>query len=304
MKKLLLTLTILTLTCSLWAQQDPLYTQYRNNMLSVNPAYAGSREALTVNLLHRSQWVGMEGAPTTQTLTVHGPLVNQNLGFGLSLVHDRIGPTRQTGIYGDLSARVRVSDKGYLAGGLKLGANFFNSNLSGLILTNSTDGTFSENVNTVMPNMGLGLYYYTPAFFAGVSVPKLFKNSLYENEGVDGPISEKQHLFVTTGAVLEISPLLKFKPAVLARMVSGSPFSMDVSGSFILDDRFWVGGYYRLKESAGLLLDYNFNPQLKVCYSYDYALTELQNYNSGSHEISITYDFIFKEKRIQSPRYF
>lgn len=304
MKKLLSTLSLMVIGLGLMAQQDPLYTQYRSNMLTVNPAYAGSREALTFNMLHRSQWVGIDGAPTTQSISVHGPLASDRIGFGLSLVNDRIGPTRQTGVYADLSGRVKVSNNGYLAGGIKLGANFFNSNLTELVLGNSGDGSFAENVNKTLPNVGFGVYYYTPNFYLGISMPKILKNELYNNGSIEGAVSEKRHLFVNTGLVLEVSPLVKFRPTLLARMVGGSPLSLDATATFIFDDRFWVGGYYRLTESLGFLVDYNFTPQLKVGYSYDFTLTELQQYNAGSHEVGITYDFIFREKKIQSPRYF
>lgn len=303
-----LTVLVMGFAPAIFAQQDPLFTQYRNNMLSVNPAYAGSRDALTVALLHRSQWVGIDGAPTTQTFTVHGPLVNPNLGFGLSVVHDVIGPTRSTGVYGDLSGRVQVSSNGYLAGGIKLGVNFFQSNLTEVKTNNSGDDAYSQNTSRILPNLGFGLYYYNPVFYAGISSPKLIQNVLYEDQLNNGnvfEVTQKRHYFAIAGVVLTLNPNLKFRPSVLARLVDGAPNSMDLTGSFIFADKFWIGAYYRYQESLGILLDYNFTPQLKVGYSYDFTLTELQDYNSGSHEISLTYDFIFNEaKKIKSPRYF
>ncbi len=301
-------IVFLALLGSVVAQQDPLYTQYRNNMLSVNPAYAGSREALTVALLHRSQWVGINGAPTTQTLTVHGPLVNPNLGFGASLVHDVIGPTRTTGLYGDLSGRVKLTENGYLAGGIKLGINFFSSNLTTVETGTQGDAAFGQNTSSVLPNLGFGVYYYSPSFYLGVSAPKLIQNVLYADNLPSGEVfevTEKRHYFAIAGVILELNPNLKFRPSVLARLVDGAPNSLDLTGSFIFADKFWIGAFYRYQESLGMLVDYNFTPQLKVGYSYDYTLTELQNYNSGSHEISVTYDFIFNDaKKIKSPRYF
>ncbi len=309
MKKLIITgLLGISLGGSMLAQQDPLYTQYRNNMLSVNPAYAGSRDALTIGLLHRSQWVGIDGAPTTQTLTIHGPLVNENLGFGFSVVHDKIGPTSSTGLYGDLSGRVKLTSNGYLAGGIKLGLNFFRSNLTDVATGAQGDDAYSQNPSRILPNLGFGVYYYTPKFYLGLSSPKLVQNVLYADDLPSGEVfevTEKRHYFAIAGVVLELNPNLKFRPSVLARLVEGAPNSLDVTGSFIFADKFWIGGYYRYQESLGILLDYNFTPQLKVGYSYDFTLTELQDYNSGSHEISITYDFIFNDaKKIKSPRYF
>ena len=309
MKKLIITgLLGISLGGSMLAQQDPLYTQYRNNMLSVNPAYAGSPDALTIGLLHRSQWVGIDGAPTTQTLTIHGPLVNENLGFGFSVVHDKIGPTSSTGLYGDLSGRVKLTSNGYLAGGIKLGLNFFRSNLTDVAPGAQGDDAYSQNTSRILPNLGFGVYYYTPKFYLGLSSPKLVQNVLYADDLPSGEVfevTEKRHYFAIAGVVLELNPNLKFRPSVLARLVEGAPNSLDVTGSFIFADKFWIGGYYRYQESLGILLDYNFTPQLKVGYSYDFTLTELQDYNSGSHEISITYDFIFNDaKKIKSPRYF
>ncbi len=287
-----------------WAQQDILFTQYKNNMLIINPAYAGSRDALTVNMQYRNQWGGIDGAPTTQSVSVHGPMASQKLGFGLSLTNDRIGPTRQTGLFGDLSGRIKVNAKSYLSAGLKVGFNFTSTDLTELTLAQSNDGSFAENNKQTLPNVGLGFYYHSPTFYAGFSVPKLIKNALHNNPSIDGDVTEKRHIFLSTGFVTEVSPLVKFKPEALARIVAGAPLSLDVTGTFLIDERVWLGGYYRLKESLGFILGYNFTPQFKLGYSYDFSTTELQNYNSGSHEISLTYDFIYQEKRIQSPRYF
>ncbi|MBF98194.1 MAG: hypothetical protein CMI36_04315, partial [Owenweeksia sp.] len=233
MKKLIITgLLGISLGGSMLAQQDPLYTQYRNNMLSVNPAYAGSRDALTIGLLHRSQWVGIDGAPTTQTLTIHGPLVNENLGFGFSVVHDKIGPTSSTGLYGDLSGRVKLTSNGYLAGGIKLGLNFFRSNLTDVATGAQGDDAYSQNTSRILPNLGFGVYYYTPKFYLGLSSPKLVQNVLYADDLPSGEVfevTEKRHYFAIAGVVLELNPNLKFRPSVLARLVEGAPNSLDVT---------------------------------------------------------------------------
>lgn len=305
MKKIALTLTVVVLALlETSGQQDPLYTQYRSNMISVNPAYAGSRDALTVSLLYRNQWVGIEGAPTTQTISVHGPMFNRNLAFGAAIVNDVIGPTRQTGLYGDFAGRIKVGSNSYLAGGIKIGFNFFRSGLTDLSLRDQGDQEFSQNTVSVLPNIGAGVYYYGRRFYAGVSTPKIFQNQLYSEGSDEDAIREKRHYFFITGLILDLSPNLKFKPALLARFVSGAPGSYDLTGSFIISDRLWLGGYYRYEESLGLLVDYNFTTQLKVGYSYDFTLTDLQQFNSGSHEISLIYDFVFQDKKIKSPRYF
>lgn len=290
------------------AQQDPLFTQYRSNMLTVNPAYAGSRDALTVAMLIRSQWVGIDGAPETQTLSVHSPVLSPNLGMGFSLVHDKIGPSNQTGLYGDISGRVKVSEDAYLAGGLKVGLNFFRSNLTAIRTNDNGDATFAENTSAVLPNVGIGVYYYTPRFYAGLSSPKLIQNVLYSDNLASGEIyetTEKRHFFAMLGYLYPINANVKLRTTAMARLVSGAPNSYDLTASLIFNDKIWIGAFYRWQESLGLIVEYNFTPQLKLGYSYDYTLTELQQYNSGSHEISLTYDFIYNnDQKIRSPRYF
>lgn len=303
MKKFGILLGLLLVVLGAEAQQDPLFTQYRNNMLTINPAYAGSRDALTVALLHRSQWVGIDGAPRTQTLSVHGPLLNRNLGLGFSLVHDRIGPNRQTGMYLDFAGRIKVSRNGYLAGGIKIGTNFFNANLTDLILDNPADADFANNFSNTLFNVGVGVYYYTNKWFAGLSAPKLIENRFFDNTE-RGEVTEKQHYFATAGLMLDLSPAIKFRPTTLIRVVNGAPGSWDLTASFIFNDKLWLGAFNRWDESVGFLIDYNLTPQFKIGYSYDVTTSELIDYNSGSHEISLVYDFIYQNKKIKSPRYF
>ncbi len=295
---------LLLIAGNTYAQQDPQFTQFRENLLIINPAYAGSRGALTLAMIHRSQWVGVEGAPTTQTLTAHSPFYNNKLGIGLTLFHDKIGVSRTTGLFSDVAGRIKVGEASYLSAGLKLGFNFFQSNLSELQLDNSNDNSFLENVSSLQPNVGFGLYYYTPGFYVGLSVPRILQLKLFEEESIDGPVLQKRHFYAMSGAVFSLSSNIKFRPSALVKVVEAVPLSVDVAGSFIFNDKFWVGGYYRLSESTGLILNYNFTPQLRMGYSYDYTLTDLQTYNSGSHEISLIYDFIYNAKKIRSPRYF
>lgn len=286
------------------AQSDPLYTQYRSNMMSVNPAYAGSRNALTVGFLYRNQWVNIEGAPITQTFTVHGP-INENLGFGASITHDEIGPTKQTGVFGDASGRIKLSNSTYLAGGIQFGIDYLSSNFSAISTGASGDAAFSQNVTSILPNVGAGLYLYSDRFYAGFSVPKLLTTVLYDDGAFGGEIRQRRHYFGILGYVFQLAPSIKLKPTLLARIVESAPASYDLTGTIILADKFWLGAFYRLKESTGVIVGYNVTPQLKLGYSYDYTLSELVDYSSGSHEFTLTYDFIFKDgKKIRSPRYF
>ncbi len=294
------------LSLKVQAQQDPMYTQYMFNMLTVNPGYAGSRDALTLAMLHRNQWVGMEGAPKTTTLSAHTPLRRQALALGVSMVYDEIGPVKQTGLYVDLAARIKLTEKSRISVGLKTGFNNLNSNLSNLNVIDPNDPAFQYgNVNRFMPNVGLGAYYQRERFYAGISMPKFFENTIYEETG--GSVSrpkEIRHLFFITGFVIDITEEIKFKPSILVKAVDAAPLSGDLNLSFLFLDKLWLGVYGRYGDSFGGLVGVYVTPQFMIGYSYDYSTTELQKYNSGSHEISLVYDFIFQEQRLKSPRYF
>jgi type IX secretion system PorP/SprF family membrane protein len=287
-----------------WAQSDPLYTQYRSNMMAVNPAYAGSRDALTLGYLYRNQWVNIEGAPTTQTVTVHGP-INNNLGLGVNVTHDEIGPTSQTGTFLAVSGRIKLGNSTYLAGGVQGGIDYLSSNFSSITTGTGGDNAFNQDVTSILPNVGAGIYLYSNKFYAGFSIPKIVTSVLYDDGAFGGDIRQKRHYFGILGYVFDLSPNIQFKPTFLARYVAGAPASYDLTTTFILADKFWLGAFYRLNESTGAILGYNITPQLKVGYSYDFTLSELVDYNAGSHEFTLTYDFIFKSgRKIRSPRYF
>lgn len=277
-------------------------------MMSVNPAYAGSTNALTVGYLYRNQWVGLEGAPTTQTIMAHGP-INNSLGFGAAVTHDVIGPTKQTSVFLDGSGRVKLSNGAYLAAGLQFGVDYFNSNLTSITTGAQGDNAFGEDVITVLPNIGVGLYLYTNKYYVGFSVPKVLTAVLFDDGVIggneDNEIKQKRHYTAIAGYVFDLTPGIVFKPSVLARFVPAAPLSTDFTAMFIFADKFWLGTFYRFAESTGVIAGYNVSPQLKIGYSYDYSLTELIDYNSGSHEISLTYDFIYTSgQKLRSPRYF
>jgi type IX secretion system PorP/SprF family membrane protein len=287
------------------AQQDPMYTQYIHNLLAVNPAYAGSRDAMTFVLLHRNQWVGIEGAPKTENLTLHSPLKNQNLGLGISLVNDRIGPTKQTGVYADFAGRIRVSERGRLAFGIKAGFNHLRTDLVNLTTQTSGDPAFSQNVDRFMPNIGVGVYYDLPNFYVGFSIPKIIENAHHDYEIIgQEQAKEHRHYFLMLGSLHSLSRDVKIKPTFMMRLVENAPLSAEVTVNMIFEDRFWLGGFYRLEDAMGLMVAFNITPQFRFGYSYDYTLTDLSGYTKGSHEVMIIYDFTYRDKRIVSPRYF
>jgi type IX secretion system PorP/SprF family membrane protein len=289
----------------LHAQQDPMFTQYMFNTLSVNPAYAGSADRLSAVALHRSQWVNFQGAPTTQTITVHSPLSRENISIGGSIVNDAHGPVKQTGFYLDASYRIFMGSK-RLAFGLKAGTNLFTANLLDLNPFFEDDNTFNANISSKMlPNFGFGMMYYSKRFYVGASVPKLLSNKLIDGDLPDFINNkEKQHAFLIAGAVFDLSYYTKFKPTILVKAVSGAPIGAEVTGQFLFYDKLWAGLMYRWQDAAGVLLQYEINNRFKIGYAFDYTLSEIRRYSDGSHEVMLGFDLIKGYPGDISPRYF
>jgi len=290
------------------AQQDPMYTHYAFNTLAVNPAYAGSREALTLTALHRSQWVGFDGAPISQTLTLHSPILNNKLGLGLTVINDNIGPTNFTSFYADFAYKIKVSEKGNLSLGLKGGGNLVKGELTTLTLDQGGDNAFSQDISSrFLPNFGFGVYYYTPSWYVGASTPKLLQNTYDENMSTSVS-REQRHYFVIAGTVFNLteSDKLKLKPTAFVKVTESAPIQADLTALFILYDKVELGAMYRTGDALGVLLGYDLTPQFRVGYSYDFSYAnKTTQYNGGSHEIMLRYDFVFKNQgKIVSPRYF
>ncbi|MDA9563146.1 type IX secretion system membrane protein PorP/SprF [Flavobacteriales bacterium] len=310
MKKLIYILGIITLPFVGIAQQEAMFTHYMFNTLSINPAYAGSRDALTITGIHRSQWVGIEGAPITQTVTAHTPIHRDELGVGLSIINDRIGPTNTTSLYGDIAYRLKVTENAKLAFGLKAGLNLMQSGLSNLKLTDNdgTDQSFVNNIQSkALPNFGFGMYYSTPKFYVGLSSPRILQNNFISNNSSNAGLkSEKRHYFLIGGAVFQVTNNIKFKPTTFLRVTSAAPLEADLTASLLFHETLMIGLMGRSGDAVGLLVGINATPQLGIGYSFDWSFgVRTGKYNGGSHELMIRYDFIFRDKeKIQSPRYF
>lgn len=287
------------------AQQDPMFSQYMYNMLTVNPAYAGSADVLTANALYRHQWAEFDGAPRTQTLTVHSPLRRESISVGGSIINDAHGPMRQTMIFGDLSYRI-FFDKSKLSFGLKAGINLLQANLQELNPLQEGDPAFAQNINNKpLPNFGAGVMWYSDKTYVGLSVPKLLSNKIIDGSLPDfNDNTERQHFFLIAGTVFELSNYVYFKPSAALRVVNGAPPSVDATANFLLYEKFWVGAMYRWQESLGLLVQYEINNRLRVGYAYDYSTTDINDYSSGSHEIMLSADFGKKAGADVSPRFF
>jgi len=303
---LVLLFSVVLLNLESFAQQDPMYTQYMYNPLSVNPGYAGSREALSIVGILREQWVGIDGAPSTQSLNLHSPIFNDNMGLGLSVINDKIGPIHQTMLFADYSYSIQTTYNAKLSFGLKAGVNIFQADLLSLTPDQGGDPAMYNIDNKLLPNIGVGVFYYSDKGYVGLSAPKLLEQMLYEyNTSVVTENKERRHYFVIGGYVFDLSEQVKFKPAFLLKAVVGAPISIDLSANFLFRDKLGVGVAHRLDDSFSGLLQYYVTPQFRIGYAYDFTLTELRNYNSGSHELMLGYDFKFvRYNRIHSPRFF
>ncbi|MFA5420001.1 MAG: type IX secretion system membrane protein PorP/SprF [Bacteroidales bacterium] len=310
LKKITFVLALTLGSLSISAQQEPMFTHYMNNTLAVNPAYAGSRDALTVTALHRSQWVGFKGAPLTQTVTVHSPLNNEHVGLGLSVLNDKLGPTNNTTVVVDYAYRMNLTEKSKLALGLSAGASIFQANLNTLLLDEEMDPAFQNNINNrVTPNFGFGVYYSRERFYAGISVPYLIENRYSSKEKLDGSLligKERRHYYFIAGAVFNLTENLAFKPTTLVKVTASAPIQADLTASFIIMQKFLVGAMYRTGDAFGGLVGLDITDQLHIGYSYDWSFgLKSSKYNQGSHEILLRYDFVFSSKKqIHSPRYF
>lgn len=284
------------------AQQDAQYTQYMYNTINVNPAYAGSRGVLSVFGLHRTQWVGLDGAPVTNAFSINAPIANSRLGVGLSFVNDRIGPTNENTVSADVSYSVPTSEDFKLSFGVKGTANFFNLDVNKLLARNPTDLSY-QNVSNFSPNFGAGMYLHSNRTYFGVSVPNILQTIRYSDNSVSVN-KERLNLYVIGGHVFELSSEIKLKPAFLVKAVQGAPLQADLSANFMFVDKFVLGAAYRWSAAVSVMAGFQASESLYIGYGYDLETTRLQNYNSGSHEIFLRYEFFSRENRIVSPRFF
>lgn len=284
------------------AQQDPQYTNYMYNTMSVNSAYTGSRGHLTIFGLHRSQWVGLDGAPTTQSVSIDTP-VGKKVGLGLSIVNDGLGPSEEFYVDANVSYTIDISDKRRLSFGAKFGGRLLNIDWSKGI-TQNPDVVFQQNINNkFLPTIGAGIYLHSDRSYLGLSVPNFLTNEHYD-EVQESLAIERLHFFLIGGTVFDISATTKFKPAFLVKHVVGAPLIFDLSANFMFDDTVRLGAAYRWDDSISGLVGLQISPKLMIGYSYDFTTTELQNYNNGTHEIFLRFELKTKERKLKSPRFF
>ncbi|WHT38914.1 type IX secretion system membrane protein PorP/SprF [Myroides sp. mNGS23_01] len=287
-----------------YAQQDPQYTQYMYNHSNINPAYAGSREGLHIFGLYRTQWVGLEGAPKTATLSVNTPLGDSGLGLGVNFVNDHLGVMDDNTLSVDLSYAIDLNHQYKLAFGLKGSANLLDVNYSKLHIYNPTDPVTEDDIkNEFSPNIGAGLFLYSEKAYVGLSAPHLLTRSRYDDNEVR-TLRQKMHMYLTGGYVFDLNPNLKFKPAAMVKMEQGSPLQMDVSANFMFLDKFTLGAAYRWDAAVSGLVGFQVSDNIFVGYSYDAETSKLARYNSGSHEIFMRFSLFNSYKRVAAPRFF
>ena len=299
MKKIIF-LSVLMISVKAFSQQDPQFTQYFDNTLHVNPAYAGSSGMLSATALHREQWFGFDGAPRSTTFSLHTPLNYRSVGLGLTAVNDMIGPIRQNMIYVDFSYSIKLGEKSTLALGLKGGINMLNVASSDLQNIQANDPAFMNLQNQINPNVGFGIYYHNPHFFLGLSSPRILENS----SSNPNSYLENRHYFGIIGGVFSVAKSLKMRPSVQVKATMGAPISVDASLAGIVSDKLWIGGMYRLNSSAGGFVQYQISRQFRLGVGADFGTNGLRNANSGSYELLISYDFNYKKSDVKSPRYF
>lgn len=303
MKKTYLIFSFLLLAFSASAQQQAMFTQYMFNGLMLNPAYAGSHEAISLTAVGRRQWVGFEGAPNTETISIHAPVRRGKVGVGFYFINDNIGVTSENSFFGSASYRIKLN-KGYLAMGLQFGLLNHRSDFNRLNILDETDPNLTGTVLDVLkPNVGAGIYYNTNRFYVGLAVPHLLTNDFTSNDG-EIVYDQARHYFMTAGFVSDITHFLKFKPSILVKAVEGAPVELDMNANFLLNDVLWVGGGYRSFDSFHLMTQLQLTNQFAVGYTYDMSVTGLRQENAGTHELMLNYRFNFNRKKVVTPRYF
>lgn len=306
MKKQLHIISIICIICNIYpvlGQQEPQFTQYNDNILYYNPAYAGSRGTFNISGIHRQQWVGIDGAPITQSLFFHSPLRYESVGLGLSLINDKVGPLNSTWVNADFSYSLKFKNASKLAFGVKAGMNIMNGRFSEINTNEANDPIMSQNFsNKVNPNIGLGIYYHANQWYAGFAVPKIVQPK--SNTPNTSTVMEQRHYYFMAGGYFNVNRMIKLRPSTMLKITEQAPLALDVSLACIFYDKIWVGANYRLLESAGAFFQILIDSKFKIGYSFDLSTSKLIRHNYGTHEILLTYDLFFKKDGVVSPRFF
>ena len=285
-----------------YAQQDAQFTQYMYNTTIINPAYAGSRGALSIFALHRTQWVGLDGAPVTNTVSMNTPFNESNLGLGISIVNDKIGPTQENTISADVSYSIHTSETFKLSFGMKATANLFSLDVNKLNPVDN-DPSLHDFNNKFTPNIGAGIYLHSDKAYVGFSIPNFIETNRYNDNEV-AIFKEKINYYLMGGYVFTISNDIQFKPAGLLKIAQGAPLQADISGNFMFMEKLTVGVAYRWNAAMSGMVGFQISEGLHIGYGYDLETTHLDKYNSGSHEVFLRYELFKNNTRMTTPRFF
>jgi type IX secretion system PorP/SprF family membrane protein len=286
-----------------YGQQDSQFTQYMYNTITINPAYAGSRGEMSIFALHRTQWVGLDGAPTTISASINTPISNSNLGLGVSFVNDKIGPSNENTISADLSYTIPTSESFKLSFGMKATANLFNVNFGKLNTADQGDSQFQNLRSVFTPNIGAGIYYHSDKAYIGLSVPNFIQTNRYDKNEV-AILKEKINYYLIGGYAFDLSDDIKFKPAFITKLLEGSPLQVDISANFMFVEKVVFGVAYRWSAAMIALVGFQVTDGMYIGYGYDFETTNIENYNSGSHEVFLRYEIFKNYDKIISPRFF
>lgn len=296
----------LTMISTVIGQQQAQFTQYVDNMVYYNPAYAGSHEGMSISALHRQQWAGFDGAPMSTTFGLHTPLI-KNLGLGVSMLNDKVGPINSTWANVSVSYTVNFEHRGKLAFGINGGFNLLNGNLLNLHQMNAGDQSLNvQYSNDFKPNFGAGVYYHSDKWFAGFAVPHILDNAKDIGDILNEDFMAQRHYYLMFGGYIPANEILKLRPSAMLKITENAPFALDMSLAFILYDKLWLGANYRLIESAGIFAQYQISNQFKIGYAFEYSTTKLRSHNAGTHELMISYDIMLKGQGTHgsAPRFF
>lgn len=288
-----------------FSQQLPQFTQYQYNTISINPAYAGSRNALSAVGLYRNQWTGFNGAPETGTLSVHSPLRNDKIGLGISIINDELGFENFTFAYADFSYTIKTGEKTRLAFGIKGGITRYSlDNELFLDPDVANDPFFQQSIDRTTPNFGLGLYFHSDTWFVGASSPRIINYDNNETAGDAFKALDRNSYYLLGGYVFPLSYNTSFRPSFLVKYTDGAPVSVDLTATFLFHERLWIGASYRFGDAVGAIADFQVAPQFRIGYAYEYSTSDIRPFNDGTHEILLIYEFKFSNSKLKSPRYF
>jgi type IX secretion system PorP/SprF family membrane protein len=300
-KTLLLFIIFTLVGVKLSAQQQTQYTQYMYTPSLINPAYVGVDQVMKLSLLHRSQWVGVNGAPVSQTLMLSIPL-GQKMGIGFNIVQDQIGPANETNASLDLSYGLQLNDAGLMLNfGMKGGLQLLNVDYNKVTTQNPNDPSLYGNINSrTSPNIGAGIYVYNNDWYLGFSAPNFLSTKHYNNISVS-TVSSAFHIYLTGGMNFNINDNTKFKPAFLIKSATGAPISIDLSLNFLFYNQFTAGFSYRHNASVSGLMDFKLSSSLSLGYAYDFTTSEISYFSGGSHEVLLRYYFNRVIRNVRQP---